>query len=596
VADDLPLSEVREPPTAIGEEYVPDEIIVKFKEGILSAAERALNESLETTVVHTSPRAGFKVLMIPAGKTVAEMVDIYSQQPMVEYAEPNYIDRITFTPNDTWYSEQWNFAQIGMSAAWDLDTASPLYGGDPSIIVAVIDTGVAYENYDENGDSTDDYLQAPDLANTNFWVNSGEIAGNSTDDDSNGYTDDINGWDFVNSDAHPNDDDSHGTHVTGTIAQSTNNNLAVAGIAFNTTIMPLKTLGTGGGTHAQLSDAYHYAADNGAHIINYSAGGGHSTTKENAVAYARNAGVIIMAAMGNDGDDTNVTEYPAAYNAYVIAVGATDYLQARASYSSYGSHNDIAAPGGDAGADNSGYGSDGILQNTFNPITSDPTDLSYWYFDGTSMATPHVSGVAALILAENPTWTGEQVRHALQSTANDLGTTGKDDEYGWGLLDAPDAIGASLPTAASYKDADGDTVPETPWETFSDYDTEHIVYISSAGLLPSSNYRMAYYDSTNAKRDTQNDTSDASGDLTTQHTFIDGTDQPGTWRVIVSDQLHTPPVTYSSSWTYTLAEDTFTVQSSAIPEFPTALAAMAALSLSAGIYLWMRRKAHPVPA
>lgn len=270
-ADDLPIEEG--PPLPPGlEEYVPDQIIVKFKRGIDVAAEKKLNDKLGTEVAYTSPYAGFKVLKIPKGKTVAEMVQAYSKQPNVEYAEPNYIDRIIWSPNDSLYSLQWHFDQIDLEAAWDLDTTSPNYGGDSSIIVAVVDTGVAYETYSS-------YVQAPDLANTNF----------------------TSGWDFVNSDDHPNDDNRHGTHVCGTIAQSTHNTIGVAGIAFNTTIMPIKTLNSaGGGTHAQMADGFHYAADNGAHIINYSAGGSHSATKENAVIYARNAGVIIIAAAGND--------------------------------------------------------------------------------------------------------------------------------------------------------------------------------------------------------------------------------------------------------------------------------------------------------
>jgi len=126
------------------------------------------------------------------------------------------------------------------------------------------------------------------------------------------------------------------------------------------------------------------------------------------------------------------------------------------------------------------------------------------------------------------------------------GTAGRDNAYGWGLINASSAIGASLPTAASWADTDGDTVPDTPSDTFDDYATEHIVYIVNAGLLPSYNYRAAYYDGEGNKRDTQNDTSDASGNLTTQHTFIDGVDAAGTWNVIVCDQAHTPPSTYSS--------------------------------------------------
>lgn len=561
-----------------GEDYVPDQIIVKFKEGVLSLASSQLNQNMGATVVRTSPHAGFKVLHLPAGKTVAEMVALYSQQSIVQYAEPNYIRRITWSPNDPAYSYQWHFEQIDLEGAWDQDTTSPNYGGDPCIVVAVIDTGVAYETYGS-------YVQASDLASTNFWTNSSETAGNATDDDSNGYVDDIHGWDFINSDAHPNDDNWHGTHVTGTIAQSTNNGTGVAGIAFNTTIMPIKVLDAdGNGTDAQVADGIYYAADNGAEIINMSLGGaGSSDTLQNAVAYASNAGVTIIAAMGNDGN--TVINYPAGYNDYVIAVGATRYDQTRPSYGSYGSHMDIAAPGGDLTVNQNGDAYvDGVLQQTF-ATEKDPSTFSYPFFQGTSMATPHVAGVAALILAKNPAWTPAQVRHTLQSTAADTGSEGRDDEYGWGLLDASSAVGASLPPATSYKG--GYT---TEWNDFSDYNTEHTVYMKSTGLLPGYNYRVAYYDGNNDKRATEDDSSDTSGNLLTQHTFVAGTDADGTWHVIVSDAAHTPPSTYSSTWVYTITSDTFTVAESAIPEFPTFIGAAFAFSLSVMLYFWLRRR------
>ncbi|MFC2044632.1 S8 family serine peptidase, partial [Chloroflexota bacterium] len=400
------------------EEYVPDQIIIKFKQGINIDNEKQLNNILGTEVINTSPFAGFKVLQIPEGKTVEEMVALYSEQSTVEYAEPNYVRRLTWTPNDPNYSWQWHFDQINLDAAWDVDTTTPNHGGDPSIIVAVIDSGVAYETYGE-------YEKAPDLANTNF----------------------TNGWDFVNDDAHPNDDNLHGTHVTGTIAQSTNNSLGVAGIAFNTTIMPIKVFDSlGNGTVDQEAESFYYAADHGAHVINLSAGGpGSSVTEENAVAYAHNAGVTIIAAAGNDYQSGNAPSYPAAYDEYVIAVGATRYDQTRSYYSNTGSYLDIAAPGGDTSVDQSGDGyPDGVLQQTFS--TGDVTNFGYYFLQGTSMATPHVAGVAALILAKFPTWTPAQVRYAMESTATDKGATGRDDEYGWGLIDALAAVGTDAPS------------------------------------------------------------------------------------------------------------------------------------------------------
>jgi subtilisin family serine protease len=259
------------------------------------------------------------------------------------------------------------------------------------------------------------YEQAPDLAGTSF----------------------VGGWDFVNQDAHPNDDNGHGTHVTGTIAQTTNNGIGVAGVAFDTTIMPIKVLNAAGsGTYQWIADGIYFAVDNGADIISMSLGGSSSsTTLEAAVAYAYNNGVVVIAASGNN---NGAVGYPAAYDNYVIAVGATQYDETRAPYSNYGSSLDIVAPGGNTGVDQNGDGyPDGVLQNTFSPT---PVDWGFWFYQGTSMATPHVSGVAALLLARNSTLTPDDIRDVLQSTADDLGVAGRDNTFGYGLVNAKAAL------------------------------------------------------------------------------------------------------------------------------------------------------------
>ena len=290
---------------------------------------------------------------------------------------------------------------------------------------------------------TNEYEQAPDLAGTSFWVNTDEIAGNGLDDDGNGRVDDVNGWDFVNQDAHPNDDNGHGTHVSGTIAQTTLNGLGVAGVAFGTTIMPVKVLDAGGaGTYQWISDGIYYAVNNGADIISMSLGGSASDiTLQNAVSYAYTNGVVVVAAAGNGGKDgvgDPVCDYPAAYDAYVIAVGALQYDESKAPYSNYGPSLDVVAPGGNTAVDQNGDGyADGVLQNTFGNTT---VDWAYWFYQGTSMATPHVSGVAALLLTRNPSLTPDDVRSVLQSTAEDLGAAGWDSSFGWGLVDAEAAL------------------------------------------------------------------------------------------------------------------------------------------------------------
>jgi serine protease len=392
-------------------QWVPNEIIVKFKKHIPEGQISRINRRNGTHVLSTSPFAGFKRLKVPAARTPKQLVEIYNQEPEIEYAELNYYAYTTFVPNDPIYSFQWHFndinAGINIEAAWDITT------GDPNVIVAVIDTGVAYETYGGR------FEQAPDLANTNF----------------------IAGYNFVKGSEHANDDDGHGTHVTGTIAQSTHNGLGVAGIAFNCSIMPVKVLASRGpvssGSHADIADGIYFAADNGAHVINMSLGGpSGSSTLRDAVEYAYNEGVTIICSAGNDGPG-GPKGYPAAYDDYCIAVAATRFDKTRAYYSTTGSFVDIAAPGGDINVDQNGDGYfDGILQQTFG---LNPKDWGYWFYQGTSMAAPHVSGVAALLISTGVTHP-DDVREALEATAEDLGSPGKDTEFGWGLIDAYAAL------------------------------------------------------------------------------------------------------------------------------------------------------------
>ncbi|MCH8741915.1 S8 family serine peptidase [Patescibacteria group bacterium] len=292
-----------------------------------------------------------------------------------------------------------------------------------------------------SGPRIDKYFLASDLANTNFLI--------------------LTGSDLVNSDDHPNDDESHGTHVTGTIAQSTGNNLGVAGVAFNTTIMPVKVLDANGiGFSDVIADAIHFATDNGADVINMSLG---TTTDvqvmRDAVEYAFNNGVTVIASAGNAFQDGNPTNYPAAYDAHVIAVGATRYDEERAYYSSTGSYVDVAAPGGDVTVnqnEDTGCGNgcgDGVLQQTF--LTNSPSDFGYFFYQGTSMAAPHVSGVAALLLAQDPTRTPDQIRNILQSTAEDKGAVGRDDEFGFGIIDAQAALSSLVPVVSISLTTDG---------------------------------------------------------------------------------------------------------------------------------------------
>lgn len=401
--------------TQSNETYAPGEIIVKFKDDVSRQQAAAAQADLGATLVSTNAQIGINLLRIPADKTVEEMVTIFSSRPDVEYAEPNYIAHAFMTPNDPYYVYQWHMPLISMPAAWDQST------GIPGVVVAVIDCGVAYETYGA-------YTQAPDLAGTHF----------------------VAGYDFVNNDSHPDDDCAHGTHVTGTIAQTTNNSLGVTGVAFNCSIMPVKVLdASGNGTYTAIVNGITYAADNGAEVINMSLGGASgSTALQDAVIYAYNAGVTIVCAAGNAG--TSAPQYPASYT-QCISVSAIRYNKDYPSYSSYGSTIDVCAPGGDVTVDQNGDGYvDGVLQQTHDGTNYGT--FGYYFYDGTSMACPHVAGLAALLISKNGgTMTPDAVRAAIQNTAEDLGPAGWDQHYGYGLINANAAlltIGNNPPVAA----------------------------------------------------------------------------------------------------------------------------------------------------
>ncbi len=325
----------------------------------------------------------------------------YQDNPMVLYAEPNYRVRIAETiPNDSRFNEMWplhNTGQTGGQTDADIDAplAWDVSQGSGSTVVAVIDTGV-------------DYLH-PDLA-SNIWVNPGEIAGDGIDNDNNGYIDDVNGFDFINGDADPMDDQGHGTHVAGTIGAVGNNGFGVAGINWNVQIMALKFLGAdGSGTSADAIEAIEYAVDNGAAISNNSWGGDpFSQAMHDAIVYARDGGHIFIAAAGNGdlfgiGQDNDAAPfYPASYDVdNIIAVAATDHNDHVGGFSNYGATDvDVAAPGVN------------ILSTTRNG--------NYGLNTGTSMAAPHVAGVTALVQDLNPQWDYADVIQQVLTSAEPL--------------------------------------------------------------------------------------------------------------------------------------------------------------------------------
>jgi len=445
----------------VGQKYVPGEFIAKFKPNVTEQTIAALNSTHDVSTIYTSPSTGFRRLRIPNGKTVAEMVEIYHANSNVEYAEANYIAYALKAPNDELYPHQWHlyntsYGGIQAESAWGISTGS-------GAVVAILDTGIAYEDYCEKNPTGPDrcYQQAPDLAGTYFLA----------------------GYDFVNSDEHPNDDSisGHGTHIAGTIAQNTKNGIGTAGVAFDAYLMPVKVLdSSGAGTYADIAEGIIWATENGAQVINLGLGGSEpSNALENAIAYSYNRGVTLIAAAGNDG--VGGVCYPAAYDDYVIAVGATRYDETLAYYSNYGLSLDLVAPGGDLNVDqnNDGYG-DGVLQQTYNKEGSE-ISWGYCFMEGTSMAAAHVSATAALLIAYGNTTSPAEVKEALESTAEDKGPTGWDIEYGWGIVDAYAALqwGATkpgpgpLPPAAEFT-AEPTIGPEQLTVQFTDQSTGNI--------------------------------------------------------------------------------------------------------------------------
>ena len=390
--------------------YVPDEIVVKFQPGpdYLSAtmADAGGFFGIPTEGARMLRHLGVWVLKVQPGN-VSRVVDILRQNPTVVFAEPNYIARASFIPDDPYWTNQSYLSNIQAPQAWEIIT------GTSDVVIAVVDTGI---------DSTH-----PDLS-AQVWNNPGETgfdaAGkdkrmNRLDDDGNGYVDDWMGWNTIAGDGDVYDDHGHGTHVAGVAAADTNNGQGIAGVAWNARVMPIKALDrTGFGAYAQVAEGIVYAADHGAQVINLSFGSAYpSALLKAAVDYAHARGVTIVAAAGNSG--TSEANYPAAYLS-VISVGATDADNRLAPFSTFGNTIDLVAPG-------------------VNVYSTYP-DGSYAPFYGSSSSAAHVSGVAALLASLPQFDTPAQIRDALFSTALDLGDLGRDPNYGFGLVQAHNAL------------------------------------------------------------------------------------------------------------------------------------------------------------
>lgn len=355
--------------------------------------------------------------------TARELLATLRDDRRVEFIEPEraiVLDtaHVPFTsacpagapPDDPLYPFQWHFDQIDVEGAWSQEDGA-------GTVVAVIDTGVAYTDGAP-------LRQVRDLSGTAF----------------------VPGYDFVDDDDLPLDEHGHGTHVAGTIAQTTNNGYGVAGIAPQARIMPIRVLdATGRGNTADIAESIRWAADNGADIINMSLGGPlPSGIMQDAVTYAHRKGVTVIAAAGNNG--WSLPSYPAAYR-NVIAVSATQFDRTTTFYSNYGRYIDIAAPGGNVRVDQNDDGRpDGVMQETLQ--RGNPSGHEFALYMGTSMAAPHVAGVAALVHASGVT-NPDRIEDVLASTASTDVPAFETDRYGAGLLDASASVRAGATRIAA---------------------------------------------------------------------------------------------------------------------------------------------------
>jgi len=373
---------------------VADEFLVKFKPEVEEGTIEGINKKFEVEIKKKLGIRNIYCLKVPPSKTIEEMLKKYREDPNVEYAEPNYIRRAFRAPDDPQIGSQWGIDKIKAPQAWDTET------GKDSVVIAILDTGVDYDHED---------------LKDNMWT------------DGAGHC----GYNFVNDDNDPDDDysGSHGTHCAGIAAAVTNNNTGIAGVSWKSKIMAVKVLNAAG--EGSLGDeilGIKYAADSDADIISMSFGTTEypptpSDSERDAINYAYEKGCLLVAASGNDNQP--YVAYPAAYE-NVIAVGASNASDERCNYvlwgSNYGEELDVVAPG----------------DNIYSTLRNN----AYGYLSGTSMATPFVSGLAALIFSHLAGLAPSDVKLIIERTAVDIGSSGWDEETGWGRIDAYSALTA----------------------------------------------------------------------------------------------------------------------------------------------------------
>ena len=430
-----------------GRPYLRGSLIVRFRAGTTAEAQQAMLASIQGRATTDLSYTDFDIVTLQADADPEALARRLQTQPDVDYAQARYRVRPAFVPNDPLYREQWNYPALDMERAWDINP-----GAASAVTVAVLDSGMAYRSitlrfetfpvrldgvlFPGLGTIDVPFAPAPDLGGPDRFVAP---------------------RDFIWDDTTPVDMDGHGTHVAGIIGQSTNNNVGVAGMAFNVRLMPVKVIdgfwdavfdSPFVGTDDVVARGVRYAVDNGARVLNMSIGrtGPPAPVVQEAIAYAVSRGAFVAVAGGNDFREGNPPERLAEFAPQIngmVAVSAVGRDRARAIYSSTGPHIELTAPGGDASR---GGATSAILQQTYDldfvetfadgPSRFRPPRFdffTYERFQGTSMAAPHVSGLAAMLIQQGIT-NPAAIEAAMKQYATDLGASGRDDEYGFGMI------------------------------------------------------------------------------------------------------------------------------------------------------------------
>lgn len=354
--------------------YVEHEVVVRFSPRPDQKTIDKMVASLDAKIKRDFDKF---IIIKSRSLTTKQLMKKLAEHPDSVYAEPNYLLLPNRTPNDPYYSEyQWNLSLIGMEPSWDLSE------GSSDVIVAVVDTGVDMEHPEFQGKL-------------------------------------VKGYNVLDGSNRPEDDNGHGTHVSGVIAAKTNNKDGIAGMTWKSKLMPVKAIGAdGSGSAVDIAQGIYWATDNGADVINLSVGNYTSSAAlQEACRYAYDNNVVLVAASGNDASDQ--PSYPAAYDE-VLSVAAVDHRKERADFSNFGDYVDVAAPGVD-------------IPSTY--IYSDYASLS-----GTSMACPHVAALAALVRSVHPDMKSHDVMELIRNSALDLGPPGHDQLYGYGMIDVSSTL------------------------------------------------------------------------------------------------------------------------------------------------------------